>query len=82
MQSLTSNQHYGAINRRFDRRAARLKSLGFRYERIEQFGIAVFIRGTREIDVKKTTIPASTVAHADNRSFIDILSATCRRSRG
>lgn len=32
LNDLTSNQFYGGMNRRFDKRAKRLRKLGFNYE--------------------------------------------------
>ena len=69
---LSSNQYYGGLNRRFDQRAKRLASVGYRYERIEAYGIAVFCRNT-DYERKLRTIPASAVMHADRRSWIDLL---------
>ena len=59
---MTENQRYGAINRRFDKRAKLLKKLGWRYERTD-FGFAIFKRGLRHT---VQAIPVSTVLFADN----------------
>jgi hypothetical protein len=70
---LSSNQFYGGLNRRFDSRARRLASLGYRYT-CSPFG-AVFVRGSLW---RLESIPAGLVMHADNRAFIDALRSPMR----
>lgn len=73
----TTNEHYGGINNRFDRRARVLRRLGFTYHRLPELGFAVFKRGEPIVMRTKTipckAIPASTVMHADTRSWFDAL---------
>ena len=38
---LTSNEYWGGLNRRFDRRAKLLRRLGFKYETTEYGGVFV-----------------------------------------
>ena len=67
ISQLTSNQYYGGLNRRFDKRCRRLKQMGFKYVRTE-FG-AIFQKiwyGS-----KTYNIPADLVMNAHNRVFID-----------
>ena len=72
LHDLTSNQYYGGINRRFDKRSKLLRKLGFEYMRIEEWGFAVFTRGKNHIYSRKnSTLPVAFVQHADQRAFID-----------
>lgn len=64
MDSVTKNNHYAFLNLRFDERAGALHKLGFRYESVQEYGIAVFIRGN--VGRKPTVIQASTVLYADD----------------
>ena len=79
MKQLTSNQKYGAINRRFDRRAKLLKRLGFTYLRLEEFGFAVFAAANLHDRKRGKTIPASVVQLATNAQWIEILADKLRR---
>jgi len=72
MATLTSNQHYGGLNRRFEKRSRRLRSLGFRYQQVEGMNIAVFAR-LRSSSLKLAAIPVAVLHHADNRSWIETL---------
>jgi len=65
---LTSNEYYGGLNRRFDKRAARLRKLGFEYTGTD-FG-AFFIRKRFG---RMSSIPAPTLHHADARAWFDTL---------
>lgn len=65
---LTSNEYYGGLNRRYDRRAALLRKLGFTYV-TNEWGAFFTRRGLG----KFTPIPAGVVGHADYRAFIDRL---------
>lgn len=69
LNTLTSNEYYGGLNRRFERRAKLLKRLGFRYEKTE-YG-AVFSR--KRSYRNDGCIPAATLHHADRRAWIDTL---------
>ena len=71
MVTLTSNQHYGGLRRRFEKRSRRLRSLGFRYQQVEGMNMAVFAR--RRSSRKLAAIPVAVLHHADNRSWIDTL---------
>ena len=72
----TSNQFYGGLNRRFDRRARLLHRLGYRYMGTP-FG-AVFVRGAA---FRVESIPAGVVMHADNRAFLDSIRSPMRSRR-
>jgi hypothetical protein len=74
--TLTSNQHYQGLNNRFDKRAARLLSLGFRYQQVDGMNMAVFARRTSRLST--ATIPAAVLSHADNRSWFDTLQRKLR----
>jgi len=78
MKTLTSNQRYGGLNNRFDKRAKLLHRLGYKYIRIEEFGMAVFVRPL-EYEHKRTSIIASDLHHADSDMWIDILKRSLRR---
>lgn len=70
LNTLTSNEYYGGLNRRFDRRARLLRRLGFAYKRIEEANIAVFARGRIN---RPESIPAAVLHHADNLAWINVL---------
>lgn len=71
-QTLTSNQYYGGLNRRFVKRQRRLLSIGFKYVPTEHG--AMFIRPARYYVTKKMLgIPAALLHHADNRAFWDVV---------
>ena len=65
VSDLTSNQYYGGLNRRFERRAAVLRRFGFKYRCVAE-GVAVFDRARF---VKVQTITAAEVMHADGRAW-------------
>jgi hypothetical protein len=75
MRNLTSNQHYGGLNKRFERRAALLRRFGFQY-RILAPGVATFYRRPYH---REYNVPAAAVLHADNRSWLDILDTLLKR---
>jgi hypothetical protein len=74
---LTSNQFYGGLNRRFTNRSAILRSCGFKYVQVCK-NLAAFTRGDPDFNDYKV-IPAAEVAHADSRSWRDLLATTLRR---
>ena len=74
MKTLTSNQHYGGLNRRFDKRAKRLARMGYTYERTDELGQAFFIPPVLNWRRRYTTaIPACFVHAADNRTFWEMV---------
>jgi hypothetical protein len=66
---MTQNQKYGGLNRRFDRRAARLIGMGFKYVQAAP-GVGAFIKTKYSRD---KGISAGTVLYADNANFYDAL---------
>lgn len=73
---LTSNQYWGAINRRFDKRVARLARMGFK--RItNEFG-SFFARGIIRTNGKNQIIPAILLSAADNRLYYERLQQILR----
>jgi hypothetical protein len=69
---MTKNDRYGLINTRFDERASVLRKAGFKYEHVEDYGIAVF--AYRELGMKKPhTIQASAVMYADDYFWGEIM---------
>jgi hypothetical protein len=70
MTTAEKDIHYGNLNRRFDRRAAELRELGFTYKGIDQLGaeghsLAVFTRPERFKPGKHETVAAGFVLTAD-----------------
>lgn len=63
--AVTSNQYYGGINRRFDKRCRLLLSFGFKYERPKDLDFAIFRRPKRF--GKVCTIAATEVMNVPNR---------------
>lgn len=68
-RELTSNEYYRGLRKRFERRAKRLRRLGFKYHSIAE-GVGGF---TRTRFGKTANIPAAVLHHADNRAWYDIL---------
>jgi hypothetical protein len=68
MTDLTSNQYYGGLNRRFDKRAALLRRFGFAYEVVGQ--VAIFSRTRR---CRRSEVPAALLSHADKRAWREAL---------
>ena len=66
---MTTNQRYGGLNRRFDRRVALLRRFGFKYSTPVP-GIAVL---TRMRYGRPTNVAASEVMHADRDTWVDRL---------
>ena len=86
MSHLTSNQYYGGINRRFERRAALLKRFGFTFKALDVGGeggrktatVGVWLRARfGSIYV----LPSSVLSLADNRVWIDELSRVLKCGR-
>jgi len=78
---MTSNQFYGALNRRFDNRARLLRKLGFQYRYVEEIGRAVFSRkGRRLVGNKQDVLTCDIVLVASNRVWRDELSRMLVRS--
>lgn len=68
---MTKNERYAALNSRFDERSKTLRELGFKYEGIKGYPIAVFtvtIGG-----MKSHVIQASAVMHADDYFWTEIM---------
>jgi hypothetical protein len=84
MKSLTSNQLYGGLNRRFEKRAALLRKAGFRYCIIVP-GVAGFVHknamSREHFPTKwgKSVIPAATVHHAKTECFWDAVKSAVTR---
>lgn len=64
---LTSDQHYEVLNDRFDKRAKQLIREGWKYERLEEYDIALFTRP--KSNKGKKSIAASFLMTADDRTF-------------
>ena len=71
--SLSSNQWFGGLNRRFDRRARLLRRLGYRYA-TTPLG-AVFVRGSVS---RLESIAACVVMGSDNRAFLEAVRSPLR----
>lgn len=72
--TLTSNQFYAGLNRRFDKRAAKLRKMGFKASTFEIPGTrqtyGVFLRGQPG---RMESVLTSLVMNATNRVFNDEL---------
>lgn len=73
---MTSNQYYGALNRRFDKRARFLIKLGFAYSVLPETNIAVF---SRPRPFRFNGIAASAVMLAPPRVWRDKLPGLLQR---
>lgn len=71
---ITSNEYYGALNRRFDRRASLLRRLGYKYTATVYGGMFVKQQAKHW---QTTSIPASIVMVSHNRDFIQTLRQPC-----
>ncbi len=67
---MTTNEHYGQLNARFEERSAALRALGFCYERLTAYNIALFVRTRRG---KTVSIAAGLVLCADDIVWADQL---------
>lgn len=77
MYSITSNQYYKSLGKRFDKRAARLFRMGFK--RINNEYGSFFVRGLiRSQGWKNQVIPSCLVTAADNRLWNDKLATILR----
>jgi hypothetical protein len=74
MSELTSNQFYGGINRRHDKRARLLTRLGFKFD-TEKFG---WYNPRRSHLRNNFRIPPSLLQHAHNRAFYETLATLAR----
>lgn len=79
--NLTSNEYYGGLNRRFERRAKRLRTLGYEYERIDDLNLAVFAKRCRWNSRRNRAIPATAVARMSNEEYRELLAETLTRTR-
>lgn len=68
MSKLTSNQLYGGMNRRFEKRSKMLAKFGFKYKIVVK-GIAAFIHPRSD----RSTVAAAEVMHSNNQCWIDTL---------
>lgn len=76
---LTSNQHYGGLNRRFDKRARLLKRFGWTYECVLPYRVGVFVRSRYH---KTQAIAASGVMNMCRRNWQDLLGRELHRPIG
>lgn len=74
LANVSSNQYYGALNRRFDRRAKLLRKLGYKYTHTPYGG--VFIKQQSK-HWQTVSIPASVVMIALNRDFLTTVRMPC-----
>lgn len=77
-KNLTSNQFYGGLNRRFDRRVKQLYRLGYRLHSVPEFGIALMAKQNIH-DRKNSSIPNAIIMHADNAAYRLYLASKLRR---
>ena len=69
---MTSNEHYGQLNSRFDARAEYLRSKGYAYKFFDVFGTsaAAFVRNA-SFSSKPPVVLACYVMNADDRTWAD-----------
>lgn len=66
---MTSNKYYCGLNNRFERRAERLRALGFAYQPVEGLNMAVFTKRDPYNLKKARTIPAAVLHLANNHDW-------------
>ena len=71
---LSSNQHYGGLNRRFDARVRRLRSMGFYYDGETQ----IYYHPTTWNPKPKYGLHLMQIMHNDRRSWQDQLASLVR----
>src|SRR5689334_15256762 len=69
LDTLTSNQYYGGLNARFEKRAVQLRRNGFAYVTLTD-GVVGFTRRRRG---KAQIIPAALLHSADKRLWLDTM---------
>lgn len=74
---LTSNQFYGGLNRRFDKRVALLARFGFKSV-VNEFG--AFMVRSRGPGFKQVAIANSAILHCSQRAWLDKLAVTLNRT--
>ena len=79
---MTNNEYYGKLNDRYDARADVLRQLGYKYERVEEYGIAVFVLRRPVIRTTPHAIPSAVLLHAEDRAWDDILAYAKRFTEG
>lgn len=69
----SKNAHYGRLNERFEERSKELRGLGFRYQRLDEYGIAIFVRKHPYRFGQQESVPAAFVLTADSLVWADRL---------
>lgn len=72
---MTSNEHYGKLNARFEERSAHLRKIGYKYTRVEEYNITFF---TCKKFGKVESIAVGTVMSADPLVWADTLERATR----
>ena len=72
---MTSNEFYGKLNKRFDKREKELREMGYERETLSAYNIALYVRVRHG---KTHAIPAGTVMHASKRAWSEYV-AECQR---
>jgi hypothetical protein len=72
-KTVTSNQYYGGLNRRFDRRVRLLSKLGYKYTRTQFGGMFVIDRHSYIISIQ-----ACLVMSGHNRDFLVAVRFSCK----
>lgn len=72
---MTSNEFYGKINRRFDKREKELREMGYKRETLSAYNVALYVRVRHG---KTHAIPAGTVMNASKRVWDDMITE-CQR---
>jgi len=79
---MSSNQRYGALNRRFEKRFRFLRKYGFAYQFCEAIGKAIFVRTSRRLTARigeQDILTCDCVMLANNAVWRDELSRILRR---
>ena len=77
---MTENQLFGGLNRRFEKRSARLFRAGFQYKFIEGIGAAAWVKESwTPKGMKVRAIPVCVVQCADNAAWNAMLSTKLLR---
>lgn len=69
----SKNAHYGRLNERFDERAKVLYGLGFQYQSLDGYNIAIFTRKHPYRYGQQESLPAAFVLSADSLVWTDRL---------
>lgn len=73
--TITSNEFYGFLNDRIDRREKELIALGYRRETLSAYNLALYVRSRHG---RTHAVQTGTMIHACERAWNDVIDE-CRR---